>query len=228
MPRKTPVPQREIEIGSRLEEFRKTSKLTRVAFAKECGLDSNLLSSYERGRVPVPYTAVKQIGEKFDINQRWLANGTLPKKSYISVSQAVEKAIPSRALFSFAYDNLLGEMLNEAHAAAAKMLDVEEKDIPPHELDTFQPLGDPDAALRYALLRNLKFIQNTQAILPTYLLKKYVQELDKMWRVFLKKNRLEIEAYMKNKEGDDLNYKRMLTQFSKKTILATKHPTKEL
>ena len=74
MPRINPVPEREREIARRLRQFRReATKLSQVAFAREVGIDSSRLASYEHGRVPLPYSVFLAVWRAFKINAHWLA-----------------------------------------------------------------------------------------------------------------------------------------------------------
>ncbi len=107
MARKNPVPQREQEIGRRLRQFREAKKLSRVAFAREVGLDSTTFANYEFGRVPLPYEVAKRIGFKLNLNPVWLAEGFGPLEVYVELHPSLENKIAPRSLFSAAYDQVL-------------------------------------------------------------------------------------------------------------------------
>ena len=78
MSRKNPLPAREVEICRRLREFRLRTKLSQVAFAKEVGLDSSRLASYEHGRAPVKYDLARWLSVAFKVNLELLATGDGP------------------------------------------------------------------------------------------------------------------------------------------------------
>ena len=108
MPRKNPVPERELAICRRLRDFREKTKLSQVAFAQEVELDSGRLASYEHGRVPLRYWVARKICYRFNICQRWLATGVEPPvRYYVAVHGYVEDEIPKHALFSEIYDERL-------------------------------------------------------------------------------------------------------------------------
>jgi transcriptional regulator with XRE-family HTH domain len=111
MARKNPVPAREKKIGKRLRQFRDDEwKLTRVAFAAECGIDSGRLASYEAGRVPLTYEIAWRVVNIFGMSAEWLATGEgdlfsrrpLPRPDKLSVSQ--------NALFSDVYDRISADL----------------------------------------------------------------------------------------------------------------------
>lgn len=81
MPRKNPVPERELAVCRRLREFRLHTKLSQVAFAKEVDLDSARLASYEHGRAPIRYRLALLAHAKFELNLEWLAEGVGSFKS---------------------------------------------------------------------------------------------------------------------------------------------------
>ena len=81
VPRKNPFPKREREICQRLREFRAKTKLSRVAFADQAGMDATLLRSYELGRSQLNYHSAYKLITTFGINPEWLAtrNGMMVK-----------------------------------------------------------------------------------------------------------------------------------------------------
>lgn len=218
MARRSPLPQREAEICSRLRQAREESGLSRVVLAQKTRIDSSKLTSYEYARTPVPYAVVKQLGEILDVNQRWLATGVLPKKSYIVVSEALEAALPPKALFSFAYDNLLADELDEIHRDAAKRQGVEEKNVDPMVLDAYQPLGDHEAVYRAAAMRVLEFTMMIPGRLSNDLLDKYVVAIDKVANGFLKKHKAAISEAFKKRESDQQRHLATITAFYQKKL----------
>ena len=107
MPRLTPVPERERQIGRRLREFRLSTKLSQVAVGQLLGIDANRLSSYEHGRVPIPYAVATAFCREFGVNPAWLASGAQPMHSYAMISHRLADEIAERARFSEVFDSVL-------------------------------------------------------------------------------------------------------------------------
>ena len=59
-------------IGKRLRQFRESLKIARTRFAITIGLSSESMSSYESGRVPLPYEVFVKIAKSFS---RWTQPG---------------------------------------------------------------------------------------------------------------------------------------------------------
>ena len=214
------LPTVEEEICLRLREVRRQLRWKQRDFAEELGITRDRLASYEYARAPLRYSLAKRMGEVFDVNQRWLATGKPPKKGYISVSEAIEAALPKGALFSFAYKNLLADWLDEAHKEAAKLQGVEEKDIDPMVLDGFQPLGDPEARLRDACARELDFLCGIRRILPIDLIPLYVDAVREAAWKFLNPHREEIDSYMKGRGDQGEKSRWLVGEFAKRRIQA--------
>jgi transcriptional regulator with XRE-family HTH domain len=99
------VPPRELEICRRIRHVRLTLHLTQGEMAKRLFITRERLSTYEYGRVSVPYDVGNRFCSVFSINQRWLAEGKEPVTYYLAVQP---KLISSpRMLFSTAYEKIL-------------------------------------------------------------------------------------------------------------------------
>lgn len=73
VPRKTPLNETERAICDRLLAFRKSTRLTRIAFGEKVGADSSTLSNIEYRRAPLRYSLGKRICDAFGLNPFWLA-----------------------------------------------------------------------------------------------------------------------------------------------------------
>lgn len=104
MPRKNPFPKREREICKRLRGFREQTKLSRVAFAEQAGLDASLLRSYEAERSQLNYNAAHKMIVAFGINPQWLATGTGQLVKRVPIPPPAEIGTRPRDLFSQVYD----------------------------------------------------------------------------------------------------------------------------
>ncbi|PWU11891.1 MAG: hypothetical protein C5B50_22445 [Verrucomicrobia bacterium] len=109
MPRKIPISEREVGISARLREFRRTTGLSRVAFAQKAGIDSSILVRYEHGRVPLKYVHAWRLIRTFFINPAWLATGEGGRwtrgAQYAPGPELLESA--EGELFSEVYDRAL-------------------------------------------------------------------------------------------------------------------------
>jgi len=103
MPRKNPLPKKEVEICERLRWFRKKTGYSQVFFSKEAGLDSSMLASYEHSRSPLKYAVAWRIQNAFGLNFEWLATGKDdPAGTYFWPSPSDLK-LDEAALFSDGY-----------------------------------------------------------------------------------------------------------------------------
>jgi transcriptional regulator with XRE-family HTH domain len=55
------------EIGLRIRNVRKTSKMTQVQFAEKMHLTQQMLSRYESGQTPIPNELIESIANQFGI-----------------------------------------------------------------------------------------------------------------------------------------------------------------
>ena len=104
MARKNPLSDRDKAICARLREFRLSTNLSQVAFAKALAVDSSLLASYEHARVPIRYEFARHVNYVFRISLRWLAEGLEPKLLDIDLPLELESCIPEKLSFAEAYD----------------------------------------------------------------------------------------------------------------------------
>ena len=100
MPRKTPIPKTELEIGRRIREARGRRGAKRTEWAIELRISSDRLVSYEYGRVPLPWVIGDRICRKNDINQYWLVTGEDQLDGYLELSGVLPAEIDPRMRFS--------------------------------------------------------------------------------------------------------------------------------
>jgi transcriptional regulator with XRE-family HTH domain len=124
MARKTPVPERERAICARLREARLETRLSQVAFAKEAGIDSSLLASYEHARVPIRYEFGAKVCNLLELSQRWLATGIDEdtRGLYLPIHHSLNLQIRPRMLFSEAYDLYLKPLYEEQVSEGAAVI----------------------------------------------------------------------------------------------------------
>ena len=105
---------------------RETSQTRQADLARRIGIHPDRLAGYEHGKNPVPYWIGDQIARATGTNQRWLATGTLPVKTYINVSQSLREAVPKSASFLTVYSLFLAEhfeQIVEAYSHIAYLTD---------------------------------------------------------------------------------------------------------
>lgn len=113
MPRKTPLPEREVAICNRLREFREMTQLSRVAFARKAGVDSSLLVRYDFLLTPVRYGPAYRLISTYGVNPGWLATGIGPRFLSLSMPDPSQGRELQQELFSSVYDTTLGTGLNQ-------------------------------------------------------------------------------------------------------------------
>jgi DNA-binding transcriptional regulator YiaG len=82
MPRKNPLPERELQVCRRVRSIRATLKRSRVDFGREINLDSSTLSNLEHGRIRLRFYIAKRLGEQWGVSLRWLAEKKGPMWGY--------------------------------------------------------------------------------------------------------------------------------------------------
>jgi transcriptional regulator with XRE-family HTH domain len=112
MPRRRAMPERELAICHRLLAFRLTTKLSRMAVARELEINSSTLNNYERGVAPLPYAVAAKVCAAFDVSQAWLADGTGGAGGYIVISPEIAAQIPPALWFSIAFDRFIKPTLS--------------------------------------------------------------------------------------------------------------------
>ena len=121
VPRKTPLPSRELEICTRLQQARKALKVSRVAFAETTGIDSSRLSTYEHGRAPLRYGDAKRICSTFGVGLAWLATGEGDPTSVSELEDPLNGSA-DRMLFSDVFDDHLQPLLAPSREKAVALL----------------------------------------------------------------------------------------------------------
>ncbi|HWZ95535.1 MAG TPA: helix-turn-helix transcriptional regulator [Opitutaceae bacterium] len=106
VPRQNPVPEREKAIGQRLRDIRENCLAKRSALAVRIGVSSDRLSSYEHGRVPLPWIVGDRVCEVLNVSQAWLATGHGKLDHYIPVTfSEPAKSAAQKGRFSEIYDS---------------------------------------------------------------------------------------------------------------------------
>src|ERR1044071_1511730 len=76
VPRKNPLPAREVEIGHRLMSARKAKRYSRALLARFADIDPSMLVRVEIGRAPLKYEPARRMLERLGVRASWLSNGT--------------------------------------------------------------------------------------------------------------------------------------------------------
>jgi transcriptional regulator with XRE-family HTH domain len=113
VPRKIPLPRRELEICARVKSVRRDLGYPRRLFANLAGLDSSAVVRIELGRTPLRYEVAKKICDAHFINSTWLATG----KDLIRINQHIpppdELGVKFDALLSEVFDTILWPKLQD-------------------------------------------------------------------------------------------------------------------
>ncbi|MDB6068632.1 MAG: hypothetical protein JWR26_4840 [Pedosphaera sp.] len=114
------MPAREVEICKRLRLYREKLQLSQVAFAREAGLDSSKLASYEHARAPLRYGAAFKIISAFLISPQWLASDIGPISSSVTLPSPEELGVNPEDLFSAVFDRKLSKKIETETAEFMK------------------------------------------------------------------------------------------------------------
>jgi transcriptional regulator with XRE-family HTH domain len=126
--------EREKGICARLKQLREDLRFSQPAFARELRITLDQLASIEYGRVPLRYALGEWICWRFDVNQRWLAEGRKPKDYCFFISPRVLNHITNPQVpFSEAYDQLLKKNMEEHLKWLAKELRCAIEEINPED-----------------------------------------------------------------------------------------------
>ena len=108
VPRKNPVPEREVGICKRLREFRLSRGQSQVFFAQRLGIDATMLASLEHARAPLRYYIAFNLFKHYPLNPHWLATGKGDRDSWFLIPNPDElSGCPIRAPYSNVYDQYL-------------------------------------------------------------------------------------------------------------------------
>lgn len=144
MPRRSPLPPREAAICERIVLAREQAALTRAELSTRTGVEYSKLASYEHARTPLPYSVGAAICAVTETCQRWLATGALPKRPHCDLDDAIDDAIPRKTLFSFAFDRVLREPIENRLNELSKLERLTSfEHIEGKDANLFDPIGTP-------------------------------------------------------------------------------------
>jgi transcriptional regulator with XRE-family HTH domain len=198
VPRQNPIPEREVEICERLRQARLATHLSRVAFARQLGVDSSRLASYELGRVPIRMELALKAAAEAGVSLRWLAEGAEPRKLPIFPDQKlIERA--GNGLFSEAYDAFLkpffdAEVKNLKAMTGGKLEMTGLGDLKDMRQGTSVGILGPDEVLKLSSL----LIKNLVWSIPPQLCGQIYGDIATTIQQFHRHHRQEIERFPKH------------------------------
>ena len=188
----TQLPDSEIEICKRFRQIRESLKWKQIDFAKALDIPTSRLKSYEYARAALPYSVGRKMGQKFDINQRWLAEGKLPQNFYVDISYDTEGGIPTRATFSEAYAKYIWDVVEDRIREFTQLFKIKPNEIDSADarLSNFAPAGiDLDQGVKYYLIRAIEI---EYVALPNHLKLPFLDVIRKASSQFFQKHYTEI------------------------------------
>lgn len=114
VPRSSPVPRAEKEIGARVAEARRQHGLSRISFAEGMFPDASALVRIELGRVPLRYLMARKFWQKMpQLNPLFLSAGKAPLRLELPLwlPQPKDIDVPHDALFSAVIERYSTELM---------------------------------------------------------------------------------------------------------------------
>src|SRR5712671_2418526 len=102
MPRKNPLPPNEAAICARIKRVRESRGLTRIAFAREAGVDSTEVIRVEHLLAPVRFAFADKVCARFEISQAWIGEDEGPQYPYLTLPPRIISKVDPGELFSSA------------------------------------------------------------------------------------------------------------------------------
>ena len=194
------LPQREIEICQRVRQVRLKKKWSQPHFAKELGISRARLASYEYAKAPIRYELGRLVCYRFNVNQRWLAEGREPVDHTLDISQHTEALFPVRTLFSEAYDRFLKPEIEERISAVKSFIgrSFEAGDFDDVLLDSYPLIGaSPREAALFFIKRSTEV---ASARMPPTLQLDFAQHIHKAVGAFYQKHKVAIERWVSEQQ----------------------------
>jgi transcriptional regulator with XRE-family HTH domain len=107
MPRKNPLPQREIEIGRRLKEARLSLRCPRTYLAQRVGVHRAVIVRLELGQMLLKYSLGQRLCNELNVSQAWLLKGVGFPKPRIPIADELNSKIKPNMPFSKAFDRFI-------------------------------------------------------------------------------------------------------------------------
>jgi transcriptional regulator with XRE-family HTH domain len=97
--------QSERAIGDRLRQARQQRRFSRADLAAELAVDAGEIMRVELGRTPLRFGLAAPILERFNLNPRWLAEGTGQPEPFVSLELPEGESVPLDEAFSEVYNS---------------------------------------------------------------------------------------------------------------------------
>jgi hypothetical protein len=183
------MPANETAINQRLRLAREFTGLSRVAVAKTLGIPPLKLFDVERAKTLLRFELADAFCRLWDFNQRWLATGDPPMRSFVELPPKILAQLNRRMIFSEAYRNLLrGHVDRESDA---KMARTEKENLAVMR----RPLGAPEK--KYVTDYCIRMVSHDIPKLPPSLYWAYLDTLIKALTVFYRTHEEEIDSFHK-------------------------------
>jgi transcriptional regulator with XRE-family HTH domain len=182
-----------------VRQLREELKLSQPEFAKELWLTLDQLTSIEYARSPLRYGLADWFCSRFDINQRWLAEGKQPQYLCLHFDPKIFPKINPAQLFSSVYDQYIRRFLERLlrEIADRQGRSIEKIDAEEAMMDGYGVIQhiSPDAC-KLMLARNISYYVD---VLPPSLYQELATALGKAARVVSAKHAKEIAAFSSSK-----------------------------
>ena len=106
--------ERERKICSRVRHIRESIKLSQAKLSKTLGTKRNVLAGIEYARSPLRFGVAIKLASFSGFNPKWIAEGMGPKQLPFKISDKLMAEIPSKCLFSEAWQRWLKPLFDEA------------------------------------------------------------------------------------------------------------------
>jgi len=199
MPKKSGLMnERERAVCARVKSLREGLQYSQPAFALALGLTVDQLASIEYGRVPLRCAIGQWICQRFDVNQRWLAEGKAPKFYYVYYSGSRAPLAPN-ILFSQAYDDNLKFAVEKLLKEVAKRLGCEVEHITVKDAHLVRPEGIAHVNLDTYNFIIGQTVAHETASIPPYLYQEFYSALFGAARSFRSKYRRPLAKFAAEK-----------------------------
>ena len=195
------LPDREREICIRFRQIRTIAGMKQEPFAQALEIPLARLQNFELGRSPIRYALGSKVCSEFGINQQWLATGEAPRmRPNFPLSGSCEECIPSRELFSTAFDAVLSDFFKDAwgifvHGGFAETM----------YGPGLVPMGNAPLSIRKNWLDyTVKTIELAETRLPDNLFQDLALEIQLLIGTYLHENRSEATEWERNRGKREL------------------------
>jgi transcriptional regulator with XRE-family HTH domain len=104
VPRKNPLPRRQIEIGQRFKALRKSRRWSRADMQYLAGIDADTCRNVEEGRAPLRYNTAAEFVMFAKASALWLATGEGRQDSHIGLPSLKSLGLHEDSLFVDVFD----------------------------------------------------------------------------------------------------------------------------